>query len=131
MAATDDVDEQPDDDDDIPQGIIPGSGPGREEMTNNFMPGETEYSSKTVLAVNDPARIAALRNWDKIFPSRAHQQPLIDGYTTEFVKARPSVGGKAWDTFKDIIMSLWPGSASNDDSDSNAVRLVAGDIDDD
>lgn len=105
-------------------------GPDREGMVNEFLPGQEDWPAKTVLDVNDPARVAALRNFDELFPECSHHQPVIDDFLDEFLKSRTSVAGQSRRQFVDILMSMF-GGKQDDDSGSMLAEALAADINDD
>lgn len=103
-------------------------GPDREEMASDYLPGSDEWSAKTLLDVNDPAAIAALSNFDVMFPEVEDLQPLIDSALEEFFKSRTSVKGQSRQEYRDIMMSMY--GSNPDDSSANTLQLALGADDD-
>lgn len=112
-----------DGDDDIAETFLNSGGPGREEMASDYLPESDDWLAKTLLDVNDPAAIAALRNLGEIYPEVDDLQPLVDGVLDEFLRGKTSVGGRSREEYRKILMSMY--GSSDDDSNSSAVQLVA------
>lgn len=99
-------------------------GPEREEMTGDYLPESDDWLAKTLLDVNDPAAIAALRNLGEIYPEVDDLQPLVDGVLDEFLRGKTSISGRSRDEYRKILMSMYGGTGDDDDV-SSAVQLVA------
>lgn len=108
---------------DVAEAFFADSGPGREEMANSYLPEEDDWLAKTLLDVNDPAAIAALRNLGEIYPEVDDLQPLVDGVLDEFLRGKTSVGGRSREEYRKILMSMY--GKSDDDGKSTALELVA------
>lgn len=118
-------------DDDLGVSYSAGArGPDREGMVNEYVPEQEDWTAKTMLDVNDPARVAALRNIDQLFPEVAHHQPIIDQFLDDYLKARTSVAGQSRRDYKDIFMSMF-GGTKEDDTGSMLAQALASDLDDD
>lgn len=122
------TDEEPtDEDDDVPEAIFPNQGPNREGMVSDYLPEQDDWEAKTKLDLSDPAAIAALSNFGRMFPEVDDLQPLIDDFLEHFLKSKTSVHGQSRDEFRKIFMAMY---GKGDDSDSStAVQLVAPDED--
>lgn len=107
----------------------PSTGPDREEMVNAYLPGESEWGAKTVLDLNDPHAVAALKEFEKMFPEVDDLQPLIDEFIEEFLRDRISIRGQSRDEFNRIYESMFGGHP--DTETQRWASLVAGDIGDD
>jgi len=124
MSEHDPNDDGTDDDaEDIAETFFKDSGPGREEMTGDYLPESDDWLAKTLLDVNDPAAIAALRNFEEIYPEVNDLQPLVDGVLDEFLRGKTSVGGRSREEYKNILMSMYGGGP--DDEQSATMQLVA------
>ena len=110
------------------QPVFPHSGPDRQEMAANYLPEQDEWQAKTNIDINDPAAIAALRNFDEMFPEVEGLQPLIDGFLDDFLQTKTSVGGASREEYENIIRSMFGGNPDGDGS-SKALQLVAADDD--
>ena len=128
MSALDGNSQEEDEPDATP--VFPSRGPDREGMVNDYLPNEEEHSAKTVLNINDPARVAVLRQWGEIFPERAYRQDVIDEFLDEFLQSRPSVAGESRHDYKDIFMSMFGGSVDTKAS-HRALQMIGVDVDDD
>ena len=123
------TDSQEDDDpEDIAEAFFAESGPGREEMTGDYLPESDDWLAKTLLDVNDPAAIAALRSLGQIYPEVDDLQPLVDNVLDQFLRGKTSVGGRSREEYRKILMSMY--GKSDDESGSTALQLVAADDDD-
>lgn len=115
-------------DDDVPEAIYPSSGPDREEMVGEYLPEKEDWEAKTILDLSDPAAVAALSNFDEMFPEVEDLQPLIDDFLDHYLKSRTSVGGQSRDDFRSIFQSMY-GSSGDGEEGSKALQLVAADDD--
>lgn len=98
--------EEMDESDDEPEGpeaIYPHSGPDREEMVAKYLPESNDWESKTILDLSDPAAVAALSNFGKMFPEVDDLQPLIDDFLEHFLKSRTSVEGQSRKEYENIF----------------------------
>lgn len=122
-------DEPTDDDstDDVAETFLQDSGPGRDEMAADYLPGEDEWIAKTHLDVGDPAAIAALRNLDAMFPEVEDLQPLVDSVLDQLFRGRTSVNGMSRVEYKAILEGMYGGKS--DDGQGTAMQLVAPDDD--
>lgn len=110
------------------QPVFPHSGPDREEMAANYLPEQDEWQAKTIIDINDPAAIAALRNFGSMFPEVEGLQPMIDDFLDDFLQTKTSTGGKSREEYENIIRSMYGGNPDGDGS-SKALQLVAADDD--
>jgi len=114
--------------DDVPESIFANSGPDREEMIAAYLPESDDWEAKTILDLDDPRAVAALKNMDKMYPEVEGLQPLIDSFLEEFLKSRTSVGGQSREDFRDMLISMFGGDTSDNDG-STALQLVAAEDD--
>lgn len=116
------------DDDEQPQPIYPHSGPDREDMVGSYLPEQEDWEAKTIVDLSDPAAIAALSNFDVMFPEVDDLQPLIDDFLHNFLKTKTSVKGASREEYKEIFQAMY-GKSSDGDGSSRALQLVAADED--
>lgn len=109
---------------DIAEAFFNSKGPGREEMASDYLPGSDDWLAKTILDVNDPAAIAALRNLGEIYPEVDDLQGLVDGVLDEFLRGKTSVQGRSREEYRKILMSMY-GKTDDDDGQSIALQAVA------
>lgn len=105
-------------------------GPGREDMVNEYLPEKDDWTAKTVLDLNDPGRVAVLRNIGRLFPECEHHQPVIDEFLDNFLKSRTSVAGKSRDEYQRIFESMY-GGHHDDDKGSVLAEALAADLNED
>lgn len=110
--------------------LMPQSGPDPDEMASNYLPESEEWIAKTVLDLNDPQAIAALSQFDTMFPEVEDLQPMIDDVLTDFMRGRTSVQGQSRKEYKQIIESMF-GGHPDDQPGAAVANLLAGDKDDD
>lgn len=108
-----------------------GSGINREEMAAKYLPPEEDWGSKSVLEMNDPALIAALRQLDQMYPEVEDLQPIVDDVLDNFLKNKTSIGGASRQEYSNILMSMFGGKNDNEDGASKLAAALAGDLDDD
>lgn len=123
-----DADENGEQDVDV---IYPGRGPDREEMAADWLPGEDDWLAKTVLDLNDPHAVAALRQFDQMFPEVDDLQPVIDEFIDEFLKGRTSVKGQARKEYQRAIESMFGGHPDSDANKWGAMMTALGADDED
>lgn len=127
MSAPDNTDET-DESDEQPEPIYPQSGPGREDMVSGYLPDQEDWEAKSVIDLSDPAAIAALENFGRMFPEVEDLQPMIDDFLHHYLKSRTSVGGASRDEYKEIFQAMY-GSSGDGEGNSKAMKLVAADED--
>jgi len=98
--------------------ILPGKGPNREEMVSKFLPPEDDWDAKTQLDLNDPARVALLRNYGDLMPEVAHMQDTLDAFLTDYEKSRTSVGGIGREQYVSIMRAMFGADDDEDDAAS-------------
>lgn len=99
-----------------------GGGPERNEMVSEYLPGDDEWAAKTVLDLEDPGRIAVLRQMDQIYPEVEDLQPVLDQFLDEFLPAKTSIAGKSRDEYKEIFEAMF---GAQPDGDSSGMQLAA------
>lgn len=85
-------------------------GPDREDMVSSYLPEQDDWLAKTVLELNDPGRIAALREFETIFPEVGDLQPVIDEFLDRFLKGKTSIKGMGRGEYLDIFTSMYGGT---------------------
>lgn len=117
------------DGDEQPRTLMPQSGPDPDEMASDYLPESDDWLAKTVLDLNDPQAIAALSQFDTMFPEVEDMQPMIDDVLDQFLRGRTSVHGASRDEYRSIIESMFGGHP--DDSGASAIAgMLAGEKDD-
>lgn len=106
------------------QAFIPDHGPDRDEMAANYLPGEDDWLAKTILDLNDPHAVAALRQFDRMFPEVDNLQPLIDEFIDDFLKGRTSVRGESREEYEGIIKAMFGGGG--EDGHGSTIRMALG-----
>lgn len=108
-----------------------GRGIGKNEMVEGYLPGEDHWAAKTLLDLEDPARVAALRQFDEMFPEAAELQPVLDGFLDEFLPAKTSIGGASREEAQSIFEAMF--GAGGDEKQKGRVLAEAFgvDVDDD
>lgn len=112
-----------------PQAIMPGRGPDRDEMAADYLPAAEDWMAKTALDLNDPQAVAALMQFAQMFPEVDDLQPIIDEFSTDFMKARTSVNAQSRTEYNRIIESMF-GGHPDDDGVNKFAAALAGDLDD-
>ncbi len=107
--------------------VFPESGPNREEMASEYLPGSDDWEAKTQLDLSDPAAVAALRQMDVMFPEVEDLQPLIDEFLHHFLKSRTSIAGKSRDEYKDILVSMYGGNIDGESAGNMVINALGAD----
>lgn len=100
--------------DEQPQVLYPQSGPGPEEMANDYLPESDDWEAKTVLDTRDPGAVAALSQLGTIYPEVKDLQPMVDDATQHFFKSRTSVAGRSREEYAAILKSMFGGTAEDE-----------------
>lgn len=116
-----------DEEEEVAEAIFPSQGPNREGMVSEYLPEQHDWEAKTNLDLSDPAAIAALSNFGRMFPEVDDLQPLIDDFLTHFLKSKTSVKGASRDEYRKIFMAMY--GKGDEEGTSSAVQLVAPDED--
>lgn len=124
-----DTDGEGDDDHGVSYGVS-SKGPDREDMVSEYLPAKEDWTSKTVLDLNDPGRVAVLRNIDKLFPECEHHQEVIDVFLDQFLRGRTSIDGRSREEYNRIFESMY-GGTGDDSKGSMLSQALAEDIRDD
>jgi hypothetical protein len=119
--------EQSDEDEPAAQAFYPNSGPDREGMVADYLPGSDDWQAKTNVDLTDPAAIAALKQFGAIYPEVDDLQDIIDGFLHEFLKTKTSVKGAGRDEYRSIMEAMY--GKKSDDESSTAFQLVAAEDD--
>lgn len=105
-------------------------GPDREDMMASYLPEQDDWLAKTILELNDPGRIAALGQFDTMFPEVEDLQPVIDEFLDQLLRGRTSTGGASRDDYRKIFTAMY-GGAPEDDTGSKLAAALAADLEDD
>lgn len=89
-------------------------GPNREDMVSSYLPAAEDWPAKTVLELNDPGRIAALAQFDRLFPEVEDLQPVINEFLDQFLRAKTSVAGMSRSEYQSIFESMYGGRPNDD-----------------
>lgn len=106
--------------------LYPGRGPDREEMAADWLPAEDDWLAKTVLDLNDPHAVAALRQFDQMFPEVDDLQPVIDDFIDEFLKGRTSVKGQGRKEYQRAIEAMFGGHPDSEANKWGAMMTALG-----
>ena len=129
------VDDEDDSDDEDGSGFegvgwSEGTGaPKPEEMADSMIPDADDWPAKTMLAPNDPHRLAAVEQWGRIFPETAdYHEEMLQEYTQSFLKSKTSVGGAARTQIFNVLQAMF-GSGPSDNKGVTMVGMLGGDDD--
>lgn len=111
------------------QAVFPSRGPDRDQMAADYLPASEDWMAKTALDLNDPQAIAALMQFYRMFPEVDDLQPIIDEFSSDFMKARTSVNAQSRTEYNRIIESMFGGHPDDDDV-NKFVAALGGDVDD-
>lgn len=106
------------------------SGVGKNEMVNAYLPGEDEDVAKTILDLEDPGRIAVLRQFDQLFPEVAELQPVLNEFLDQYLKGKPSIGGKSRDEYNEIFQAMFGGNPEESDKGAQLAAALGANLDD-
>lgn len=95
-------------------------GPNKTEIAQEFLP--SEDVEKTILDLEDPHRIASLKQFDKLFPEVEELQPVIDEFLEEYLPAKTSVGGQARQEAVEVLRAM---HGANTDENNTGAQLAA------
>lgn len=123
-----DTDTDTDESEEQPEPIYPSRGPGREDMVSGYLPEQEDWEAKSIIDLSDPAAIAALENFGRMFPEVDDLQPLVDDFLHHYLKSKTSVGGSSREEYKEIFQAMY-GSSGDGEGSSTAMKLVAADED--
>lgn len=101
------------------------------EMANDYLPGEDQWVAKTILDLEDPGRIAVLRQMDQIYPEVEDLQPVIDQFLDEFLPAKTSIGGKSRDEINKMFQAMFGSDVGESDSGAQLAAALGVDTGDD
>jgi len=104
-------------------------GPNRDEMVSSFLPESDDWDAKTILDLEDPSAVSALRQFDQLFPEVDDLQPVIDEFLEDFLKTRTSVAGTGRSEYVDILKSMYGSNDENNAASALAEAFGAGDDD--
>lgn len=99
-------------------------GPEPNEMAESFLPDEDHWVAKTQLDLEDPGRVAVLRQMGEIYPEVDDLQPVIDAFLDEFLPAKTSIGGQSREDAKEILTAMY-GDHGSDDSKKGQMLMQA------
>lgn len=104
---------------------------GKNELAESYLPGEDEWSAKTILDLEDPHRIASLRQFDKLFPEVQELQPVIDEFLEEFLPAKTSVAGQSRQEATEILKAMHGANTDEDNTGAQLAAALGADVDTD
>lgn len=113
------------------QPFYPSRGPDREGMVDGYLPEEDDWVAKTVLDLQDPHAVAALGQFETMFPEVEDLQPMIDEFTEEFLKGRTSIAGSGRREYNRIFESMFGGHPEDDANKWGALATALGADEDD
>lgn len=110
----------------------------RLDLINQYVADEDDWPAKTILGVGDPARLAALAVFDRLFPSVSHQQQIREDFLVMWMKSRTSRAvktdegpvGQSRKDFKDLLMATF-GHGPDQDKRNRFYDALAADLYDD
>lgn len=110
----------------------------RLDLVDAYLPEEDEWEAKTILDVGDPARVAALDVFDRLFPSCAHQQDIRSRFVEMWMKSRISrsikddgyTQGQSRKDFKELLMATF-GQGPEEKNANKFFSALAADLYDD
>jgi len=129
-ADTSDKEDDSDDSNGV-KAITPNQGPDREEMVAGYLPGSDDWDAKTQLDIDDPAKLALIRNYAGVMPEVEHLEDMLDSFATDFVKAQTSIGGDSRSDYRQILMGMFGADDSEDDAVSSLAKALGADDEDD
>lgn len=106
-------------------------GVSRIDILNRSIPPADDWEAKTFYDLNDPYRVATLKNLSNIIPAASHQQDIIDVWLTDFIKNKTSIGGQGREDMYSTIKAAF-GQQQDDEADKirkNLAQALAGDLD--
>lgn len=118
------TDEQDDVSDQVETTSARRGGPEPNEMAESFLPDEDHWVAKTHLDLEDPGRVAVLRQMGEIYPEVESIQPVLDEFLDEFLPAKTSIAGKSREDAKEILTAMY-GDTSQSDSKAGAKLMQA------
>jgi hypothetical protein len=121
---------QQSDGDEQPAALVPSSGPDPDQMAADYLPEGDDWLAKTRLDLNDPHAVAALMQFERMFPEVDDLQPIIDEFVDDFLRGRTSVGGESRKEYNRLLESMF-GGHPDDSPESKFAAALAGDMDDD
>lgn len=106
-------------------------GVGKNELAEAYLPGEDEWSAKTILDLEDPHRIATLRQFDKLFPEVEELQPVIDEFLEEFLPAKTSINGASRQEATEILKAMHGSGTEESNAGAQLAAALGADVDND
>lgn len=125
------TDEEPQEDDEPAVSTTLGgrSGPNKTELAQAFLPDET--IEKTILDLEDPHRVAVLRQFDQLYPEVAELQSVIDPFLDEYLRAKPSIGGKSRQEAVEVLKAMHGVDNEETSTGAQLAAALGADIDED
>lgn len=122
-----------DDTDDVSDQVstTPGGrrGTGKNELAEAFLPKETV--EKTILDLEDPHRVAILRQMDKLYPEVAELQAVIDPFLDDYLQAKPSINALSRDQAVEILTAMHGANTDEDNTGAQLAAALGADVDTD
>lgn len=120
-----------DDNDGVSTTSARGNSINPNEMANDYLPGEDEWAAKTILDLEDPGRIAVLRQMSQIYPEVEDLQPVIDQFLDEFLPAKTSIAGKSREEYNEIFRAMFGSDVGDDGGGAQLAAALGVDTGDD
>lgn len=98
-------------------------GIDKNDMVAEYLPDDDAYVEKTVLDLEDPARVAVLRILGDLYPELNELQEPIDGFLDTFLRAKISINGASRAEAENILRAMY--GASDDDKAGGEVLARA------
>lgn len=125
--------EESDEDDvkDAVNTILSSGGADREEMVSEYLPDDEDWDAKTQLDIDDPHKLALIRNYSDVMPEMSHWQGTLDKFATDFVKAQTSVAGDSRSDYRAILTSMFGSKDDGREAVSAFAKALGADDNDD
>lgn len=107
----------------------------RLDLVNSYIADEDDWPAKTILGIGDPARVAALSVFDRLFPSVSHQQDIREQFVLLWMKSRTSraiktdegLQGQSRKDYKELLMATF-GQHKDEDKAGQFFDALAADL---
>lgn len=127
-----DTEEDEEEEEDIGVSWSSGSqGPNREDMVASYLPEQDDWLAKTVLEMNDPGRVAALKQFGTLFPEVEDLDPVIEEFLHDLLRGQTSIAGSSRNEFQRIFESMYGGHPESDDTGSMLAEALGANVDED
>lgn len=106
------------------EAFVPDSGPGKNEMTESWLPDSDDWLPKTFFDRGDAAALAAVKTTIEVNPETDLDE-IFEDTLTEYFRALVSENGRGFSAYQRAIESMHGNNPDDADKESMAVRLVA------